>query len=163
MEVVTRRGEGLFPKPVEIKMKCSCRDWAGMCKHVAAVMYGVGARLDNQPELLFVLREIDHLELITEALDTAPAAQVKKSRAKKTIAAGDLADVFGIEMADTESATEVSAPVLTKPAKSAKSGEGVSLAASKQTFARTGTGAKKSATAKPKYQKKSKTANARSN
>ena len=64
MEVVTKRGEGLFPKPAEIKMKCSCPDWAGMCKHVAAVMYGVGARLDNQPELLFLLREIDHLELI---------------------------------------------------------------------------------------------------
>ena len=57
MEVVTQRGEGLFPKPAEIKMKCSCPDWAGMCKHVAAVMYGIGARLDNQPELLFLLRE----------------------------------------------------------------------------------------------------------
>ena len=67
MEVVTRRGEGLFPKPAEIKMKCSCPDWAGMCKHVAAVMYGVGARLDDQPELLFLLREIDHLELIADA------------------------------------------------------------------------------------------------
>ena len=58
----------------------------------------------NQPELLFLLREIDHLELIAEALDTAPVAHVKKSRAKKTIAASDLADVFGIEMAETEPA-----------------------------------------------------------
>ena len=68
MDVVTERGEGLFPKPGEIKMRCSCPDWAGMCKHVAAVMYGVGARLDDRPELLFLLREVDHLELIQGAV-----------------------------------------------------------------------------------------------
>jgi len=58
---------GLFPKPREIQMSCSCPDWAGMCKHVAAVMYGVGARLDHQPELFFLLRKVDHLELIEES------------------------------------------------------------------------------------------------
>ena len=81
MDVVTRRGGGLFPKPAEIKMKCSCPDWAGMCKHVAAVMYGVGARLDDKPELLFLLRKVDHLELIAGAVDSAPvadAAQVSR-------------------------------------------------------------------------------------
>jgi uncharacterized Zn finger protein len=160
MEVVTQRGEGLFPKPAEIKMKCSCPDWAGMCKHVAAVMYGVGARLDHQPELLFLLREIDHLELIAEALDTAPAAHVKKPRAKKTIAAVDIADVFGIEMAETEPAP--AAPVLTKPVKSAKSRNTISLAASKRTFARAETGTKKSASTKPEKEKKAKTPKARS-
>ena len=102
MDVVTQRGDGLFPKPAEIKMKCSCPDWAGMCKHVAAVMYGVGARLDDKPELLFLLRKVDHLELIAGAVDSAPVAGATKSRGKKTIAAGDLADVFGIEMAETE-------------------------------------------------------------
>jgi uncharacterized Zn finger protein len=163
MEVVTRRGEGLFPKPAEIKMKCSCPDWAGMCKHVAAVMYGVGARLDNQPELLFVLREIDHLELLANALDTAPVTHVKKSRAKKTIAAGDLADVFGIEMADAESAIAVSDPIPTKSKKPAKSRNTISLSASKRTFAHTETGSKKSTSKKPKAQKKPKTAKARTN
>ncbi len=64
IDIVTARGAGLFPKPSEIEMSCSCPDWAGMCKHVAAVMYGVGARLDHQPELLFRLRKVDHLELI---------------------------------------------------------------------------------------------------
>ena len=58
--MVTHRGEGLFPKPAEIQMDCSCPDWATMCKHVAAVMYGVGARLDQQPELLFTLGNVDH-------------------------------------------------------------------------------------------------------
>ena len=53
MERVCREADGLFPAPREIKMSCSCPDWAGMCKHVAATLYGVGARLDAQPDLLF--------------------------------------------------------------------------------------------------------------
>jgi uncharacterized Zn finger protein len=102
MDVVTRRGEGLFPKPTEISMECSCPDWAGMCKHVAAVMYGVGARLDHEPDLLFLLRKVDHLELIAGAVDSTRSPS--KVRGKKIIAAGDLADVFGIEMARSEPA-----------------------------------------------------------
>jgi uncharacterized Zn finger protein len=102
MDVVTQRGSGLFPKPAEIKMKCSCPDRAGMCKHVAAVMYGVGARLDDKPELLSLLRKVDHLELIAGAVESAPPARATKSRAKKTIATADLADVFGIEMVGAE-------------------------------------------------------------
>jgi uncharacterized Zn finger protein len=97
MEIVTRRNSGLFPSPKEIKLGCSCPDWAEMCKHVAAVLYGVGNRLDHQPELLFQLRQVDHLELITAAADSA--ALVKKSASKKkTIAREDLAQVFGIEL-----------------------------------------------------------------
>ena len=115
MDVVTQRGGGLFPKPAEIKMKCSCPDWAGMCKHVAAVMYGVGARLDDKPELLFLLRKVDHLELIAGAVDSAPVVGAGKSRGKKTIAAGDLADVFGIEMAEAETPTEA-APAICEDA-----------------------------------------------
>jgi len=76
-------------------MKCSCPDWAGMCKHVAATLYGVGNRLDHQPELLFKLRQVDHLELIAQA--ASPIAESKAST-KKTIAADQLADVFGIEL-----------------------------------------------------------------
>jgi uncharacterized Zn finger protein len=29
-----------------------------MCKHVAAVLYGIGARIDERPELLFLLRSV---------------------------------------------------------------------------------------------------------
>ena len=95
MQVITHRGEGLFPKPAEIQMKCSCPDWATMCKHVAAVMYGVGARLDQQPELLFALRDVDHAELIAQAADRA----VKRGGAsRKTLADDVLGDVFGIEL-----------------------------------------------------------------
>ncbi len=86
MEVVTQRGGGLFPKPAEIEMECSCPDWAGMCKHVAAVMYGIGARLDQKPELLFLLRKVDHLELIEGAVDAGPVSEAGKPKGKKTIA-----------------------------------------------------------------------------
>ena len=58
---------GLFPSPAEIDFTCSCPDWASMCKHVAAVLYGIGARLDQQPELLFTLRQVDQQDLITQA------------------------------------------------------------------------------------------------
>ena len=118
MDVVTQRGGGLFPKPAEIKMKCSCPDSARMCKHIAAVMYGIGARLDDKPELLFLLRKVDHLELIAGAVDGAPIG-AGKSRGKKTIAVGDLADVFGIEMAETVTPAEPSPAAIAKtPAKS---------------------------------------------
>lgn len=97
MEIITHREQGLFPKPSEISLDCSCPDWADMCKHVAAALYGVGARLDEKPELLFVLRQVDHMELIERAAagqSLAPTAGPDK----KTIAEGDLAEVFGIEM-----------------------------------------------------------------
>lgn len=94
MAIVTERRSGLFPAPHEIEMSCSCPDWAGMCKHLAATLYGVGSRLDRQPELLFTLRRVDQMELIAQAgsLIITPAPSKRKS-----IAAADLADVFGIE------------------------------------------------------------------
>jgi uncharacterized Zn finger protein len=116
MDVVTAREGGLFPKPGEIKLSCSCPDWAGMCKHVAAVLYGVGARLDDEPELLFHLRKVDHLDLIEEAL---PRAGKKTSTRKKTLASSEVANVFGIELAEPEA--EVSkTPRRSPKAKSAK-------------------------------------------
>jgi uncharacterized Zn finger protein len=117
MNVVSQPGEGLFPRPAEIEMKCSCPDWAGMCKHVAAVMYGVGARLDERPELLFLLRKVDHLELIAGAVDAAPVPVAGNAGGAKTIAADELAGVFGIEMAEKESAADALAPSETEPAK----------------------------------------------
>jgi uncharacterized Zn finger protein len=107
MDLVTAHEGGLFPKPREIKLSCSCPDWAGMCKHVAAVLYGVGARLDRQPELLFLLRQVDHLQLIEEAV---PQAGKKSSTGKKTLVASEVADVFGIELADPEASTSAPAP-----------------------------------------------------
>jgi len=97
MEVVTDRQQGLFPLPGEISLNCSCPDWASMCKHVAAVLYGVGARLDRKPELLFKLRGVDHEELIAADAEAAVSAATTGGKSKR-LAAGDLSDVFGIEL-----------------------------------------------------------------
>ena len=97
MRIVTDQKEGLFPLPKEISFRCDCPDWAGMCKHIAAVMYGVGARLDVSPDLLFTLRGVDHEELI--AVDTEAAVSVATSSGKsKKLAASNLSDVFGIDL-----------------------------------------------------------------
>jgi uncharacterized Zn finger protein len=98
MEIITGRDGGMFPAPDEISLDCSCPDWADMCKHVAAALYGVGARLDREPELLFTLRQVDHLELVEQAGNVS-ALPAGASRSRNTIAAGELADVFGIEIA----------------------------------------------------------------
>lgn len=88
---------GLFPAPKEISFNCSCPDSASMCKHIAAVLYGVGARLDQKPELLFSLRRVDAKDLVSQA--GAGLATSKKGPATgKVLDDSMLADVFGIEM-----------------------------------------------------------------
>jgi uncharacterized Zn finger protein/DNA-binding transcriptional regulator YiaG len=96
MDVVTDRKTGLFPLPGQIHLGCSCPDWATMCKHVAAVLYGVGARLDEAPELLFRLRNVDHEELIQADMELGVGEAAPGDR--RRIAEDDLGDVFGIEM-----------------------------------------------------------------
>jgi uncharacterized Zn finger protein len=96
MEVITDVDRGLFPAPRQIGMDCSCPDGATMCKHVAAVLYGIGARFDQDPKLLFQLRGAEPAELVSSAaagtlLGARPVAREKKLR-------GDLAGVFGIEL-----------------------------------------------------------------
>ncbi len=113
MDRVCREGDGLFPSPDEIRLSCTCPDWADMCKHVAAVLYGVGARLDQRPELLFVLRGVDENELLASAgqdlLPTdAPAAA-------QTLDESDLVALFGIEMAEPD---QPSASLVSKQRKS---------------------------------------------
>ena len=104
MEIITRRNGGLFPAPAEISLSCSCPDWAEMCKHVAASLYGVGARLDENPELFFVLRGVDHTKLISQA-QTAKAMRKTASRGKgKVLAAEGLSEIFGIELDSREAA-----------------------------------------------------------
>ena len=95
MSVVTRPGTGLFPAPAEIRMRCSCPDSARLCKHLAAALYGIGARLDHRPELLFLLRQADHLELVTAAAE-GPAAGATEHDA--ALAGADLSAIFGIDL-----------------------------------------------------------------
>jgi uncharacterized Zn finger protein len=98
MEIITRRETGLFPRPAEIGLDCSCPDWAGMCKHVAATLYAVGARLDESPELLFVLRGADHLELVTEATESVTTGVSTPPDGSATLTGENLEEVFGIEI-----------------------------------------------------------------
>jgi len=112
MGTVTDRDGGLFPLPGEIKYTCNCPDWADMCKHIAAVMYGIGARLDAQPELLFLLRGVNHEELIsTDAATEAIAGTGSRRTRRRTIAGKDLENVFGVELDDAGDAASIAAPV----------------------------------------------------
>ena len=111
MEIVTDRDTGLFPQPGEIKLACDCPDWATMCKHAAAVLYGVGARLDKSPELLFRLREVDEAELIA-----ADMALPEGAATADTLANDDLGSIFGI---DLDAGEDVPAPSARKPPASA--------------------------------------------
>jgi len=95
MARVCREADGLFPAPKEIKMSCSCPDWAGMCKHVAATLYGVGARLDHDPELLFTLRGVDRSELVSVGADLSITESVASS--ERVLVDDDVAALFGLE------------------------------------------------------------------
>jgi uncharacterized Zn finger protein len=98
MRAVTNAETGLFPAASELRMSCSCPDWADLCKHLAAVLYGVGARLDARPELLFTLRGVDPSELVAEgATATVPDAKAGGKPSRRTLSSDTLSDVFGIE------------------------------------------------------------------
>lgn len=111
MERLCRQGAGLFPEPQELSFSCSCPDWASMCKHVAATLYGVGARLDDRPELLFTLRQVDQAELVTRVSGAALVGSAPDGDL------GGLEDLFGIELDEPPLAAApravVVAPLLT--------------------------------------------------
>ena len=99
-EIFMAQGKGLFPSPKEIELSCSCPDWAYMCKHVAATLYGIGTRLDEEPGLFFKLRKVKMKDLVTQAVEDKTRKLLKKAKKKtaRVIAESDLADVFGIDM-----------------------------------------------------------------
>ncbi|MFZ3172641.1 MAG: SWIM zinc finger family protein [Carboxydocellales bacterium] len=110
-ELFMVQGKGLFPAPKEISMKCSCPDWANMCKHVAAVLYGVGARLDENPELFFVLRNVKIEDLISETINQKSRTLLEKSNTKsgRVIDDTDISSMFGIEL-EAEQKNELKKP-----------------------------------------------------
>jgi uncharacterized Zn finger protein len=97
MERICKPQTGLFPAPKDIRFSCSCPDSASMCKHIAAVLYGVGARLDQQPELLFKLRQVDAKDLVAQAGAGLPKGKHTPA-ASKVLDDSELADVFGLEL-----------------------------------------------------------------
>jgi len=107
MERVCRPADGLFPAPKEIMMSCSCPDWADMCKHVAATLYGAGARLDHEPALLFTLRGVDRSELVSTGADLSITEAAAGS--DRVLADTDMAALFGVTI-------EAAPPQTPKPA-----------------------------------------------
>lgn len=89
---------GIFPSPKEIHFNCSCPDWASMCKHVAAVLYGIGARLDSNPMLFFELRDINSQELVKKSVEQKLESMLKNAskKSKREIAEKDISDIFGL-------------------------------------------------------------------
>lgn len=108
MQRLTDRSNGLFPSPKEISMDCSCPDWAGLCKHLAAVLYGVGASLDTRPELLFLLRDVDHTELVSEAVSDSNLSKAL-GEPSAGLAGEDLGAMFGIDLDVSSVATDAEA------------------------------------------------------
>jgi uncharacterized Zn finger protein len=99
-EIFTHSDSGLFPSPKEIKFSCSCPDGAGMCKHVAATLYGIGVRLDESPELFFSMRNVEMDALIGQViLDHKQKLLTRASKkSSRIIEKTDLSRTFGIEL-----------------------------------------------------------------
>jgi uncharacterized Zn finger protein len=136
MDRVCREGDGLFPSPGEIKLSCSCPDWADMCKHVAAALYGVGARLDEKPQLLFVLRGVDENELIASAGQDFSLTKAAPAAAK-VLDDRDVAALFGLEMvetanSDTRTPTAPKRPPRSKTLKGSKTSAETKVPAAKK-------------------------------
>jgi len=115
MQRLAHPTEGLFPRPKEIKMNCSCPDSAGLCKHLAAVLYGVGNRLDMSPELLFTLRNVDQLELVSQAVSEGNLDRTLDAGDDNLLAGSDLGEMFGIDL-DESGATPKKAARAKRPA-----------------------------------------------
>lgn len=99
-DLFTAKGKGLFPTPKEITMECSCPDYADMCKHIAAVLYGIGARLDHDPSLFFTLRNVNIDDLVKETVNKKSQQLLEKSKVKsgRILDDNDIFGMFGIDM-----------------------------------------------------------------
>ena len=105
-QLFTVQREGLFPSPKDITMNCSCPDWATMCKHVAATLYGIGARFDEDPALFFELRKVRVEDLVEETLNEATTQLLDRSEERgsqaQIIDDSELSTIFGIDMDDID-------------------------------------------------------------
>lgn len=97
-ELLSAKGTGLFPSPKEIHFSCSCPDWASMCKHVASVLYGIGARLDKEPLLFFTLRNIDSERFIKKSVAQKTELMLANAgkKSNRSIDDKDISGLFGI-------------------------------------------------------------------
>jgi uncharacterized Zn finger protein len=115
-----------------------------MCKHVAAALYGAGARLDAEPELLFRLRAVDAGQIFANLDAALPAS--RSGGAGTRLDASDLSDIFGIDMA--ASAPSPKPKTKASPAAAAKSSSPARISRSKGGGAKTAKSAGPMKTAK---------------
>ncbi len=97
MEVICDRDNGIFPSPKEIRLSCTCPDWADMCKHVAAVLYGVGVKFDVDPALFFKLRGVQPVDLFANGSQKVVS---DGASADTELLGEDLGALFGIDLVD---------------------------------------------------------------
>lgn len=99
MKALFEGEDGLFPSPREISFNCSCPDWALMCKHVAAALYGIGARFDEQPLMFFKLRGIDFNHFIDVTLANKIEVMLKNAehpQSDRIMCEDRLTELFGV-------------------------------------------------------------------
>ncbi len=96
-QTFTDKKIGLFPSPREIHFSCSCPDYADMCKHVAAVLCGVGARLDEQPELFFTMRGVPTQRLLRHSVDVRVEGMMRSAAGKsaRALSTKEVDSLFG--------------------------------------------------------------------
>ncbi len=124
-KIFTEKGSGLFPVPNEIKFECSCPDWAYMCKHVAATLYGIGARLDDDPHLFFILRKMKMNDLVSETIRESKKELLSKAKKKTSRVIEDndaLSDIFGIDLNGQEKSAGLKKKPVLKIKKKKKAG-----------------------------------------
>jgi len=97
-EIFTLKGKGLFPTDKEIKFSCSCYDWAEMCKHVTAALYGIGARFDEDPTLFFKLRNIDFEVFLKKTIEQKMQSLLENSdkKSRRMLDDKDVFELFGV-------------------------------------------------------------------
>jgi uncharacterized Zn finger protein len=121
-ELFTERGKGLFPSPREIEFSCTCPDYADMCKHVAAALYGVSVRLDKDPGLFFTLRKVEIKDLVTETVERKSKELLAKAKKKssRVMEDSDLSAIFGIQLDEKPAKTKAKKTAKAAPAKGAR-------------------------------------------
>lgn len=144
MAILTNADTGMFPHADDFRLDCNCPDFVRLCKHLAAVLYGVGVRLDAEPQLLFTLRGVDYLELIDAA---GTGVEAVDTSADAPLADADLADVFGIDLAPASPAASSPGKAAGRPRRKSSKGATAKQAKKQPSTAKPASKAKRKAKA----------------
>ncbi len=98
LELFQDKSYGLFPSPDEISFRCDCPDVANICKHVAATLYAIGTKFDDDPMFFFELRQIESENLIQKSVEKKLENMLEHvgKKTSRTMDASKISDVFGL-------------------------------------------------------------------